>query len=59
MVTSLELHYMVTSLELTLRQNRIAPPTCHIQCPTQAVISDLYDNAIFLRIVKKLPNIKQ
>ena len=26
-----------------------------LQCPTQAEISDLYDNAIFLRILENLP----
>ena len=37
----------------------LTPPVTWLQCPTRAVISDLHDNAIFLRIVKKLPNIKQ
>ena len=41
------------------RIDKLRPPVTCLQCPTRAEISDLYVNAIFMRIVKKLPIIKQ
>ena len=37
------------------RIDKLHPPVTWLQCLTRVEISDLYDNAIFLRIVKNLP----
>ena len=39
------------------RIDKLRPPVTWLQCPTRAEISEV--NAIFMRIVKKLPIIKQ